>query len=58
MRLAASTEVVGRIRARAAPADDPIDQLHSRLAKYISKGFTPEAAAQLAQRQSFNTQRQ
>jgi hypothetical protein len=51
MRLAASHEVVGRICGQAPPVDDPIDQLHGQLAHYIAKGFTPEAAAQLAQRQ-------
>jgi hypothetical protein len=42
---------VGRICGQAPPVDDPIDQLHGQLAHYIAKGFTPEAAAQLAQRQ-------
>lgn len=52
MRLAASNEVVGRIHAQAHPAPpDPVDQLHSAVSRFMAKGFTAEAAAQLVQRQ-------
>lgn len=52
MRLAASPEAVGRIHAHTpSAAEDPIDQLHSQVAHFIAKGFTPDAAAQLAARQ-------
>jgi len=50
-RLAASPEVVARAQQQgfAVPS---ADQAHDLLAHYIAKGFTPEAAAQLAARQS------
>ena len=53
-RLAASPEVVARVRQQgfAAPS---ADQAHDLLAHFISKGFAPEAAAQLAARQSIPT---
>ena len=55
MRLAASHEVVGRICGQAPVAVDPVDQLHDQVAHYIAKGFAPEAATQLAARQSIPT---
>lgn len=58
MRLAASSEVVGRIATQAPVASDPVDQLHGRLADFIRKGFTPEAAAQLTARQPHSTRHQ
>ena len=53
-RLAASPEVVARVQQQgfAAPT---ADQAHDLLAHYVAKGFTPEAAAQLAARQSIPT---